>query len=277
MIRLVLSDLDDTLIPFGSPCASSHTLEAIHALQDAGVHFAPCSGRPMEFLHDMFAGDDEAWSTAILVNGQEIRLDGRVAFVKQLGFASLVELGRFASGFACTGLVVMIDGREVAIGVDEGMVRDNPDVFVSRPSVLPELPQGTYVKAIMYVGGGKGQLEHVCARCRERFPEFSFILPTAGEPVIDVMPQGWSKAKGAEVLCDLLGVRADEVCVFGDAANDLPIFERFTHTVAVANATPEVLATARYTIGSCADDAVADALFQIACVARSGGMPAFMQ
>ena len=277
MIRLVLTDLDDTLIPFGSRCASKKALAAIHAAQDAGVHFAPCSGRPAEFLHALFDEDDEAWSTAVLVNGQEVRLDGRVAFQKTLPYDTLVELGRFALEFENTGLVVMVGGREVAIGVSEATVAAHPDVFVSNPPVLSKLPEGNYVKAILYVGGGRGQVERVCALCAERFPDLSFTTPTAGEPVIDVMPLGWSKAKGADKLRELLGITREEVCIFGDAANDLPIFAEYPHSVAVANATPEVLADARYRIGACAEDAVADALFQIAEAAHTGKLPTFMR
>lgn len=277
MIKLVLADLDDTLIPFGARCASQHTLAAIHAVQDAGVYFAPCSGRPAEFLHILFDADDKAWSTAVLINGQEVRLDGHIAFQKILDYETLVELGRFALEFENTGLIVMIGGHEVAIGVTAETVAANPKVFVSNPSVLPELPAGNYVKAIMYVGGDREQVKRVCELCEKRFPMFSFIIPADFEPVIDVMPLGWSKAAGADKLRELLGITRDEVCVFGDAANDLPIFAAYPHSVAVANAAPEVIDAARYRIGACADDAVADALLDIAEAARMGRMPNFME
>lgn len=277
MIKLVLTDLDDTLIPFGTPCATPRALAAIHALQDAGVHFAPCSGRPAEFLHDMFAGDDGAWSTAVLVNGQEIRLDGAIVFQKALDYGALAELSRFALGFPNTGLIVMIGGHEVAIGVSERTICEHPEVFVSDPPTIPELPEGDYVKAIMYVGGGQDQVARVRDLCAERFPMFGFALPTAGEPVIDVMPLGWSKADGADRLREILGLSRDEVCVFGDAANDVPILRAYPNSVAVANATSEARAAARNHIGACADDAVADALFQIAEAAHAGSLPAFMQ
>ncbi|MCH4083436.1 MAG: hypothetical protein LKF00_03605 [Olsenella sp.] len=44
MIKLALTDLDDTLIPFGTPGASDRAIAAIHAMIDAGLHFGPGHG-----------------------------------------------------------------------------------------------------------------------------------------------------------------------------------------------------------------------------------------
>ena len=41
MIKLVLTDMDDTLIPAGHDGASDYAIEGIHAMQAAGLHFGP--------------------------------------------------------------------------------------------------------------------------------------------------------------------------------------------------------------------------------------------
>ena len=43
MIKLVLTDMDDTLIPAGHDGASDYAIEGIHAMQAAGLHFGPVS------------------------------------------------------------------------------------------------------------------------------------------------------------------------------------------------------------------------------------------
>ena len=48
------------------------------------------------------------------------------------------------------------------------------------------------------------------------------------------------------------------------------------NSVAVANAVPAVKRDARWHIGASADDAVADAFYEIAAAAREGRMPSFM-
>ena len=90
------------------------------------------------------------------------------------------------------------------------------------------------------------------------------------------MPHGVSKASGLHVLMDKLGLSDEEVVVFGDAANDVPVFQEVTNSVAVANATKEVAALARYHIGACADDGVAVALEDIAQAAERNTLPEFM-
>ena len=45
MIRLVLSDVDETLVTKDKTLAQS-TIDAVHELHEAGVHFAVTSGRP---------------------------------------------------------------------------------------------------------------------------------------------------------------------------------------------------------------------------------------
>ena len=61
-------------------------------------------------------------------------------------------------------------------------------------------------------------------------------------------------------LAERMGVGVDEVVVFGDADNDLPMLRAVPNSVAVAGATSEAAAAARWHIGACEDDAVAAAI-----------------
>ena len=54
MIKLVLTDMDDTLIPAGRNGASDYAIEGIHAMQAAGLHFGPVSGRQPSAMGWMF-------------------------------------------------------------------------------------------------------------------------------------------------------------------------------------------------------------------------------
>ena len=52
---------------------------------------------------------------------------------------------------------------------------------------------------------------------------------------------------------------------------------RFSNSVAVANATPVAFGAARWHIGRADEDAVADAIFDIARSTAAGKMPSFMR
>jgi hypothetical protein len=84
---------------------------------------------------------------------------------------------------------------------------------------------------------------------------------------------------GVKRLTDLNseGITLDEVAVFGDSENDISMLEVVPHSVVVRNASADALAVANYRIGLSADDAVADALADIADAAATGGMPHFMR
>ena len=104
-----------------------------------------------------------------------------------------------------------------------------------------------------------------------------FVFPSTTAPLIDVSPHGWSKGSAVRVLAETLGITLDEVAVFGDSENDLAMIEAVPNSVAVANASEQIARVSRWHIGQSADDAVADALFDIAATARTGTLPTFMQ
>ena len=69
----------------------------------------------------------------------------------------------------------------------------------------------------------------------------------------------------------------DEVCVFGDTENDVPMLEAVPYSVAVGNASPEAKAAARFEIGDCREESVAKALLEIAAASLRGALPAFLR
>jgi 5-amino-6-(5-phospho-D-ribitylamino)uracil phosphatase len=55
---------------------------------------------------------------------------------------------------------------------------------------------------------------------------------------------------------EMAGLNGNQLVVFGDQTNDLKMFRIATEAVAVANATPEVIAEATRVIGTNEDDSV---------------------
>ncbi|MGN0070818.1 MAG: HAD family hydrolase [Atopobiaceae bacterium] len=282
MIKLILTDLDDTLIPVGAPCASERARAAIHALLDRGIHFGPVSGRIPSAMGWMFADDEACFATGAFSNGQILHLDGREVSVKELPYEALVHTQEIldATGHAALAIYdVAGDGRATLYSGVPDKIRQNETIFTEASGrVLTKLdPSVRYIKANVHVSG---TFEERCAlrdHLNEEVPELGFVLPSLTAPLIDISPAGWDKGSSVRALAEALGVGLDEVVCFGDSENDLSMIEATPNGVAVANAAPEIERAARWHIGASKDDAVAAALEDIARAADAGTLPSFMQ
>ena len=112
--------------------------------------------------------------------------------------------------------------------------------YMERPEVLAPLHAalqarcGGYVRLLMFP--------------EQFFPPWHWLAVYAGKA---------TKAHALERLAGDLGVNLDEVTVFGDQVNDVPMFEKSGHAVAVANAVPELQPHTDETIGHHTDNSVA--------------------
>ena len=276
MIRLVLSDLDATLIWRDDHVISRFALDAVHALQDAGVHFAPCTGRIYRDLPQMFAGDESACSTAVTSNGQLVYLDGELVEKVELDHGALMEAASALAGVEDAYLVVEYGGEKVAVGADLSYVLAHPDNFWRVGTAVPAVPDDPCYKANVRVVGSFDRCREVASLLADRLPGLDFVCPMPGTPHIDITPHGFGKDHGGDFLMERLGLTPDEVCCFGDAENDLAVLRHYPHSVAVANAVPAVRACARHHIGPADEESVAHALLDIAEATAAGRMPSFM-
>lgn len=94
------------------------------------------------------------------------------------------------------------------------------------------------------------ELSGVTACAAAWYPDI--IMPDTG--LVDLYAPGVSKAKAVKNLAEQVG--ADEIVVFGDNLNDLPMMRVADMAVAMENALPEVKAEADVVIGRNTEDAV---------------------
>lgn len=283
MIKLVLSDMDNTLIPFGHDLVSRRTIDAIHACQEQGVDFAPTTGRDRVELASFFGGDRSCYNTAVAVNGQKVYYLHSLVFERNLDEEPLRRVERIVAGRPGTAFVTY---RSDGLGDWVGITREELGPMIDRSFINggvrhERLPVYPVAKAGVICMGGETELKALQAELIEACPEFDF--PHTVENWMDVSIKGWTKVEGVKELMRALRLEKDEVCVFGDADNDLTMMEYLPHSCAVANANDNVKAIARWHVGASADDGVAIALEQIAEAARmcrergtEDVMPAFM-
>lgn len=284
MIKLALSDLDDTLIHHDRPCASDRTIEAIRSMVAAGLHFGPVSGRIPNDMDWMFDHHPECHATGAYCNGQMVYVDGRLVREEQV---ATDELMRLAHALEEDGRAILTM-YDVTAGdvVSAAYYISESEAYAQR--MMDELPgmakhyqrrldAPAYTKTNIHALGTREEQTELRDWVRAEFPTMDFVFPSPFAPVIDILPHGWSKASAVQVIVDELGITLDEVAVFGDSENDLAMMGYVPNAVAVANATEQIKRVSAWEIGSSADDAVADALLDIASAAAAGEMPSFMR
>ncbi|MGN0071710.1 MAG: HAD family hydrolase [Atopobiaceae bacterium] len=279
MIRLALSDMDNTLIPFGNPHVSKRTLDAIADARAAGVEFGPSTGRDYHELLRFFQGDASAFQTGVMSSGKKVMVDGEIVSLSLIDHGPLERMAEMLEDVPDVFLVAYPADTDITnpvwvIAADPEQVPTFQRRFKFEPHLVEQVPDVPLIAATLAATSGRPACRTIETKLRPAFPEFDIVSPTPDW--YDIVPHGVSKASGLHILMEKLGLKDGEVVVFGDAANDVPVFHEVTNSVAVANATKEVAALARYHIGACADDGVAAALEDIARAAERGTLPDFM-
>ena len=284
MIKLVLSDMDNTLIPFGREQVSQRTIDAIHACQEQGVDFGPATGRDRAELAGFFGGDRSCYNTAVCVNGQKVYYLRSLVFERSLDAESLKRATCHVQSLpGCAFVTYRSDGLGDWVGItreEMGPMYDR--AFMAGGMYHEELPSYPVAKAGVICMGDQDAIDRLQAELEAICPELAFVNAVANW--LDVTIKGWTKVEGVKELVKTLRLSLDEVCVFGDADNDLTMLSYIPNSCAMANANDNAKAAARWHVGASADDGVAIALEQIAEAARLCNeqgtediLPAFMR
>lgn len=281
MIKLVLSDMDNTLLPMGEKHVSYRAVTAIRALLDQGVRFGPATGRDTFELDRMFFGARDCFQTGIAANGKRIYVDGELRRYTLLENVAIQRLVSLLEGVPNSFVTVLSfdnpRGEEPfwCIGARQGDVAWFEERIGFKGACCDTVPDTRLIAATIACGGTQEQLDAILDQARAIAPVFDYVQPT--EHWVDILPKGLDKGSALPMLLEELGLAPSEVLFFGDAENDLGIMGALDNTVAVANAMPAAREAARWHIGASADDAVAQALEDLVAALRSGGTPRFMQ
>ena len=261
-VKLILTDIDGTILPRGRRQVSERTVAAFHAAIDAGLWVGAASGRGYSWSPDFFGGDAACCATALATNGMQVYLGGEKVMEQTLAPDALEQLRAIVAATPGAGLVCFDDATPLLVEGELDVLAEHFPAYAERCRVTRELPDFPVVKANVFTGEGEVAMTELVARLNTEVAAFDVdrAMPTYS----NIMPRGWNKGAAVAWLAERLAVGLDEVVVFGDADNDLPMFAAVENSVAVAGATPEAAEAARWHIGACEDDAVAVAIEALA-------------
>ena len=262
MKTLYLSDFDGTLLR-SDQRISAYTAETINRLADEGMIFSYATARSMITAKKATEGL-KARIPMILYNGVFImenetnRILLSNLFEKDAACALIEDLLKEG---VCPIVYSMRAGRE-RFSYLEGGINEPTRAFVESrgndPRKTPVNDAGALtIGDVYYVTciGGQERLELMYEKYRGIHRCIFHEDVYSHEPWLEMMPEGVCKAESARRLKEYLG--CDRIIAFGDAKNDIDLFELADECYAVENAVEELKNIATGVIGGNDEDGVA--------------------
>ena len=225
MLKLIASDIDGTLIPYGGTGISRELFALIPRLKEKGVLFCAASGRQLHSLRKLFAPVAEEL-IFLCENGAAVYGAGPEG---QCPLLCKTPMPRTEAEALSRDIMALEDCEVMISGANTSYLAPrhtwfphlleertgNRIALVRDPSQVPE----DILKVSVYCPQGpkaaKTALEGQWSR--------QFRMAVAGPDWLDFTLA--DKGRGLSELCGTLQIRPEEVAAFGDNYNDVPMLE----------------------------------------------------
>lgn len=260
MIRLIVSDIDGTLVPEGGSCLNPEYMQVIRKLQEQGVLFAAASGRQASSIDAVF---HEIRNRIYYLsdNGAYIQKYGSPAKEVRMCREHVEDLLRELKG---------IPGQRVLLSTKDGYYIDDKNEAFSRlvfdqykgtGGIVDNVIDyaGSCIKLSLYCEQGAGGIyELLYERWKDRF-----MINISGERWVDINDRAATKGNAVRWIQEQMGITPEETVVFGDNFNDITMMERSARSYASVLSAPEVKKAAVHEVASYKEDGVLLVLKQI--------------
>jgi Cof subfamily protein (haloacid dehalogenase superfamily) len=241
-VRMVVTDMDGTLLNSKSQ-VSHRFFELFDELAGHGVHFVAASGRQYSSIFEKLQRINERISI-VAENGGYVKSGSQelhsVVLDKQRIHSMIPELRRIP------GLYTVLCGKQSAyIESNDRRFTDILGEFYTHFKVVNDLHSVDYdefFKVSLY--HFEGSEAHVYRFVRHL--ESHLNVKISGKNWIDISDPSATKGTALKKLQGQMGISFSETMVFGDFNNDLEMLREGYFSYAMANAHPNVKATARF-------------------------------
>lgn len=259
MIKLIISDVDDTLVPEGSTQLNPEYFDVIRQLQAKGVRFLAASGRPIKAVKLAFAPiADEIFYVGD--NGTAVEAGDCVyqgVFEDDLYRDLALDLQSLNDEYdfmSCVGGAVYVKKDTVHLNYLEGTYGFD----VTKVDDMAEIKHIAKV-SLHHEGGIPDDLQ---ARMQEKWSDQMDVC-IAGRVWLDFMTKGDNKGSAIARVQEFYGITPEETVAFGNADNDVYMLKKAKYAYAVAGASEGLKEAASEIIGAMEDDAVLAKLKEI--------------
>lgn len=243
MIKLVVSDIDGTLVPEGTDRMNPETFEVIRELKAKGIMFAAASGRQYASMRYVFepVADDIIF---IAENGSNVMCRGKNMSSSYIAPELAKELLQCMRAQENTDIILStpetlyIETKkpEFRALLEEGY--HNRVEWV--PDLLPYCEKTN--KMSIYKASG---VDALAKELKERFGS-RLNAAIAGSVWVDFMNFGVDKATAVAQIQQFMKIFIEETMAFGDNCNDIGMLSQAGESYAVANAHPQLIEAAKH-------------------------------
>ncbi|MCC8129589.1 MAG: Cof-type HAD-IIB family hydrolase [Clostridiales bacterium] len=239
MIKLIVSDLDGTLIPEGTGYLPTEVKALLDEVQRSGLHLAVSSGRQAPSIRRALS-TLEREPLIISQNGSCIFRGDRLLYTdpmpRQAALAAAEEASRWPR---CDVVLETAEQCWVYHGFN-GVVEEQLLSRRYQYAVIHDLAdvEGAVVKVACYI---KQDIDGFASWAKGAWSD-RLLVARSGVSWVDFNVT--DKGKGLLAACRLLGVSPEETLAFGDNLNDEPMLAAAGRGYSVAGGNPEL--TSRY-------------------------------
>lgn len=257
-IRLIVADIDDTMIPEGSSRISERLKKDLHQAEEKGIHVMVNSGRHYTFLQPSLFEDLSMELIGTINGGCLVRRDGSVIYQYEMpsdAMNRITELclkNEIGLGYKFVDHVCTYANYEKFINGYCHTDRERALVINDDESQSHHLTYGNPV-GVFLIGD-----EHRIESMKDQVPGMSFAW--SSKAGFDVFQSDLNKASAVEPVLKQYGLTWQNVIGFGDAGNDTPFIKKAGIGVAMGNSRDDVRSAADMVAPDCSDDGVAKVL-----------------
>lgn len=240
MIKLIVSDLDGTLIPEGTQELEKGFLEVLEKLLRQGYLFYTASGRQYANMYQKFLTYADQIGF-VCENGALAMEKGKELYLYEVPEEVVREMIKDVGKIPEAELMLS--------GVHSCYFTPHTEEF--RHYMLYELKNDCtivedirtvtqpIIKIAMYVYEFEKNGERIQAYFQEKYGEYADFV-TGGNDWIDMIPKHTGKDVALRAVMEQKGLKADEIMVFGDNQNDVSMLQMTPNSYAMANASETV-------------------------------------
>ena len=257
MIKLIVSDVDGTIVPVGSPDLPARVPGLLRALNEKGILTVLASGRPYPNLLALFPGWEKS-NPLIASNGSCILCNDRiVCAVPVCHGTELRKILDIIKDLKCEWAADRPADSVIETASDEMLrVLKGFGTTVSKVEDITACSEPVLKLSVFCPEGA----EYILAR-----PEFDEIKSryhavSTCDIFIDITAKSADKGTALKTIQERWKIRPEETIVLGDAMNDLGMMKAAARSYAVRTAPEPVLAAATGTMAPPEEYGIVDVL-----------------